>query len=184
MLDEVRVPVANLIGEQDKGWTYAKFLLGYERTNMAGIPQAKRALRRVKTIAAKEMDGGRPLIENQRFRHRIADTEIQIMALEATTLKLLADQVAGKTPGPEASFIKIRGTEIDQALTELTMDAVGNYALPFIPEALDDGWNEEPVGPDYAMPAAPEYFNTRKVTIYGGSNEIQKNIIAKAVLGL
>ena len=184
MFDEVRVPTANLIGEQDKGWSYAKFLLGYERTNMAGIPQAKRALRRLKKIAANEMDGGRPLIENTSFRHRIADAEIQIMSLEATTLRLLADQVAGKTPGPEASFIKIRGTEIDQALTELTMDAVGNYAMPFIPDALEDGWNEEPVGPDYAMPAAPEYFNTRKVTIYGGSNEIQKNIIAKAVLGL
>ncbi len=184
MFDDVRVPVANLIGEQDKGWTYAKFLLGYERTNMAGIPQAKRALRRVKEIAANEMDGDKPLIDNPRFRHKLADTEIQILALEATTLRLLADQVAGKTPGPEASFIKIRGTEIDQALTELTMDAVGNYALPFIPEAMEDGWNEEPVGPDYAMPAAPTYFNTRKVTIYGGSNEIQKNIIAKAVLGL
>jgi hypothetical protein len=151
---------------------------------MAGIPQAKRALRRLKKIAANEMDGGKPLIENQRFRHKIADTEIQIMSLEATTLKLLADQVAGKTPGPEASFIKIRGTEIDQRLTELTMDAVGNFALPFVPEALEDGWNEEPIGSEYAMTAAPEYFNTRKVTIYGGSNEIQKNIIAKAVLGL
>ena len=114
----------------------------------------------------------------------MSDVEIQIVTLEATMLKLLAQQVQGKTPGPEASFIKIRGTEIDQHLTELTMEAVGPYVAPFAPEALDTGWNEEPIGPDYAAPVAPGYFNTRKVTIYGGSNEIQKNIIAKHVLGL
>jgi len=184
MFDDVKVPVENRIGEQDKGWTYAKFLLGYERSNMAGIPQAKRQLNRLKTIAANEADAEGPLAENPRFRRKIADVEVQIQTLEATMLKLLALQVQGRTPGAEASYIKIRGTEIDQLLTELTMEAVGPYVAPFAPQALDTGWNEEPIGPDYAAPVAPGYFNTRKVTIYGGSNEIQKNIIAKHVLGL
>ena len=99
-------------------------------------------------------------------------------------LKMLAAQAAGKDPGPEASYIKIRGTEIDQMMTELTMEAVGPYVMPFSLKASEEGWNEEPLGPEYAAPVAPTYFNTRKVTIYGGSNEIQKNIIAKHVLGL
>jgi len=184
MFDNVKVPVANRIGEEHKGWTYAKFLLGYERSGMAGIPQAKRALARLRAIAADQEDADGILAENPRFRRKMSDVEIQIMTLEATMLKLLANQVQGKTPGAEASFIKIRGTEIDQHLTELTMEAVGPYVAPFAPEALDTGWNEEPIGPDYAAPVAPGYFNTRKVTIYGGSNEIQKNIIAKHVLGL
>ena len=181
---DVRVPVENLVGEENKGWTYAKFLLGYERSGMAGIPQAKRALARLRMIAADQEDADGTLAENPRFRRKMSDVEIQIVTLEATMLKLLAQQVQGKTPGPEASFIKIRGTEIDQLLTELTMEAVGPYVAPFAPESLDTGWNEEPIGPDYAAPVAPGYFNTRKVTIYGGSNEIQKNIIAKHVLGL
>ena len=184
IFDNVKVPVANRIGEENKGWTYAKFLLGYERSGMAGIPQAKRALARLRMIAADQEDADGTLAENPRFRRKMSDVEIQIVTLEATMLKLLAQQVQGKTPGPEASFIKIRGTEIDQLLTELTMEAVGPYVAPFAPESLDTGWNEEPIGPDYAAPVAPGYFNTRKVTIYGGSNEIQKNIIAKHVLGL
>ena len=184
IFDNVRVPVANRIGEEGKGWTYAKFLLGYERSGMAGIPQAKRALARLRAIAADQEDADGTLADNPRFRRKMSDVEIQIVTLEATMLKLLAQQVQGKTPGPEASFIKIRGTEIDQHLTELTMEAVGPYVAPFAPEALDTDWNEEPIGPDYAAPVAPGYFNTRKVTIYGGSNEIQKNIIAKHVLGL
>lgn len=184
IFDNVKVPVENRIGEQDRGWTYAKFLLGYERSNMAGIPQAKRQLNRLKKIAADQSDADGTLAENPRFRRKIADVEVQIQTLEATMLKLLALQVQGRTPGAEASYIKIRGTEIDQLLTELTMEAVGPYVAPFAPQALDTGWNEEPIGPDYAAPVAPGYFNTRKVTIYGGSNEIQKNIIAKHVLGL
>ena len=114
----------------------------------------------------------------------MADAEIQIMALESTMLRLLSSVAAGKDPGSEASYIKIRGTEIDQLMTELTMEAAGPYVLPYAPGALEEGWNEEPLGPEYAAPVAPDYFNTRKVTIYGGSNEIQKNIIAKHVLGL
>ncbi len=179
VFEDVRVPVANRIGEENRGWTYAKFLLGYERFNMAGIPEARRQMRRLRHMAADQGLDGDP-----RFRSRMADAEIQIMALEATMLRLLASAAAGKDPGSEASYIKIRGTEIDQLMTELAMEAVGPYVLPFEPRAFEDGWNEEPPGPDYAAPVAPGYFNTRKVTIYGGSNEIQKNIIAKHVLGL
>ena len=182
--DNVRVPMGNRIGEEDKGWTYAKFLLGYERSGMAGIPTAKRSLRRIRSIAAKEKHRGRALLEDVRFKQKLADIEVQIMTLEATELRSLSAMSAGGHPGPEASFIKIRGTEIDQALTELLVEAVGNYMLPFAPEVIREGSNEAPVGPAYAGVAAPDYFNTRKVTIYGGSNEIQKNIISKAVLGL
>ncbi|MBT5434816.1 MAG: pimeloyl-CoA dehydrogenase large subunit [Rhodospirillaceae bacterium] len=179
IFDEVRVPVENRIGEQDKGWTYAKFLLGYERFNMAGIPGARRQLRRLKAVAE---DQG--VADDMRFRNKMADIDIQIMTLESTMLRLLAAATQGKDPGAESSYIKIRGTEIDQLLTELTMEAVGPYVLPFQPEVGHEGRNEAPIGPEYAAPVAPTYFNTRKVTIYGGSNEIQKNIIAKHVLGL
>ena len=179
VFDDVRVPVANRIGEENRGWTYAKFLLGYERFNMAGIPQAKRQMKRLRHIA-----GDQGIDSDPGFRARMADAEIQIMALESTMLRLLSSVAAGKDPGNEASYIKIRGTEIDQLMTELAMEAAGPYVLPYAPRALEEGWNEEPLGPDYAAPVAPDYFNTRKVTIYGGSNEIQKNIIAKHVLGL
>ena len=106
------------------------------------------------------------------------------MALEYTELRALAAESKGKPPGPEASLLKIKGTEMQQAISELFLEAVGYYANPFIPEALEEGWNEEPIGPDYAAPLAPHYFNWRKASIYGGTNEIQKNIIAKMVLGL
>ena len=179
VFDDVHVPAANRIGEENRGWTYAKFLLGYERFNMAGVPQAKRQMKRLRHIAGDQGIDGDP-----GFRARMADAEIQIMALESTMLRLLSSVAAGKDPGSEASYIKIRGTEIDQLMTELAMEAAGPYVLPYAPRALEEGWNEEPLGPEYAAPVAPDYFNTRKVTIYGGSNEIQKNIIAKHVLGL
>ena len=182
--DNVRVPVENRIGEENQGWTYAKFLLGYERSSMAGIPDAKRQLRKLHKMAVSEMHRGKPLAQDNRFRQKLADIEVQIMTLEATELRTLAAMAGGGHPGPESSFIKIRGTELDQSLNELAVEAVGNYALPFAPDVVKHGSNEEPVGPEYAATAAPTYFNRRKVTIYGGSNEIQKNIIAKAVLGL
>ena len=179
IFEDVRVPVANRIGEENEGWTYAKFLLGYERFNMAGVPAAKRQMRRLRRIA-----GDQGLIDDPRFRDRMADADIQIRALESTMLRLLAAATAGEDPGTEASYIKIRGTEIDQLMTELAMEAAGPCVLPFAPNAGEEGRNEEPIGPDYAAVVAPTYFNTRKVSIYGGSNEIQKNIVAKHVLGL
>lgn len=181
--DDVRVPVENLIGEEGRGWTYAKFLLGNERTGMARIGRNRLYLDRIRSIAAQEPLGDGTLLDDQKFREKIAAIEIDILALESLVLQVLAEESAGTVPGPEASFLKIRGTEIEQAITELTMEAVGHSAMPFQPEVLEEGWNQEPVGPDYAVGAAPVYFNFRKASIYGGTNEIQKNIVAKMILG-
>jgi len=127
---------------------------------------------------------GVPLIETPGFREKIAAVEIELMALELTNLRMIAAEKEGKAPGPEANMLKVRGSEITQRLTELMMEAVGPYALPFDPDSREPGWNGEPIGPGYAAPLAPDYFNFRKVTIYGGSNEIQRNILTKALLGL
>ena len=183
---DVKVPAANLVGEENKGWTCAKFLLGHERTGIAGVGPCKRELKRLKEIARSEpAGGGRPLVEDARFRDRIAQVEIELMALEVTNLRVLSAEAEGKrAPGPEASILKIRGTEIQQALSELMMQAVGTYGIPYVPEALDAGWQGEAVGAEYAAPLSGHYFNMRKTSIYGGSNEIQKNIIAQLSLGL
>ncbi len=182
-LDDVRVPIANRVGEENKGWTYAKYLLGYERTNIAGVARSKQQLQRLKAIAAAERSAGRRLIDDMRFREKIAAVEIELMALEVTNLRILALARTGRAPGPEPSLLKIKGTEIQQAITELLLEAIGPYAIPFVPEALEEGSNVAPIGPDYALPLAPHYFNWRKVSIFGGSNEIQKNVVAKMVLG-
>tara|TARA_B100000676_G_scaffold311720_1_gene382689 strand:- start:1607 stop:2803 length:1197 start_codon:yes stop_codon:yes gene_type:complete len=182
--ENVRVPVENRIGEEGKGWTYAKYLLGHERTGIASVGRSKWQLARLKNVAREEQEDGRPLIEDETFAMQIAEVEADLQALEAVVLKIVSQEEAGQGPGPEASILKINGTLIQQKLTELLYKAVGNYAHPFIAEAFDEGWNEDRVGPDYAAPFAPVYFNWRKASIYGGSNEIQKNIIAKAVLRL
>ena len=182
--DDVRVPARNLVGEENKGWTYAKFLLSFERAGIADVGRSRKQLARLKQVARSEASNGRPLAEDHRFREKVAAVEIDLMALEFTELRALSRQAAGKEPGTEANILKLRGTEVQQRLTELHLEAVGAYANPWIPEALKDGWNEEPIGPDYAAIAAPRYFNWRKASIYGGSNEIQKGILAKFVLGL
>lgn len=182
--ERVKVPGENLVGEEGRGWTYAKFLLSHERTGIAGIGASKRELRMLKYIASQERRRGRPLIEDPRFRDRVAQVEIDLMALEITNLRVLAAERHGRAPGPEASILKIKGSEIQQMLTELMMDAVGPYALPYLPAAWGDNWLGERVGPEYAAPLAARYFNYRKTTIYGGSNEIQRNIIAQHILGL
>ncbi len=184
-LENVRVPVENRVGEENKGWTYAKFLLGHERTSIAATGRSKKLLSRLKAIAAEELgDDGRPLIEDSDFTNRVAEIEIRLLALESVVLRVLYAEQAGAGPGPEASLLKVEGTLIQQELTELAREAVGYYAFPFLPEAFDPGWNEERVGPDYAAPLAPIYFNWRKSSIYGGSNEVQRGIISKHVLGL
>jgi pimeloyl-CoA dehydrogenase large subunit len=181
--DDVRVPVENRVGEENRGWDYAKFLLGNERTGIARVGTSKARLRRLKEIAALEHDGDRPLIEDERFRMKIAAVEVELKALEMTQLRAVARERHGNAPDPASSILKIKGSEIQQAITELLLEAIGPYALP--EEAHDgDRWNEPPAGPEWAGPLAPLYFNWRKVSIYGGSNEIQKNIIAKAILGL
>jgi alkylation response protein AidB-like acyl-CoA dehydrogenase len=182
-LEDVRVPVENRVYEENKGWTCAKFLLAHERTGIAGVAASKRGVEKVKAIARAEMDGDRPLISNPFFRRKIAELEMDLTALEFTELRSLAGESAGKGPGPESSLLKIKGSEIQQRLTELSLEAVGHYGAPYF-RGFGEGDNEHPIGPDYAHRAAPTYFNVRKTTIYGGSNEIQRNIIAKMVLGL
>ncbi|AWB22072.1 pimeloyl-CoA dehydrogenase large subunit [Methylobacterium currus] len=186
--DDVKVPVENLVGQENKGWDYAKFLLGNERTNIARVGVSKQRIRRLKELAALERVGDTPILENPRFREKLAALEIELKALEMTQLRVVAAERTrekGK-PDPASSILKIKGSEIQQATTELLLEVVGPYALPFVPEDEGDEHlsNEPPVGPDWAGPAAPTYFNWRKISIYGGSNEIQKNIIAKAILGL
>ena len=174
--DDVRVPADNLIGEENKGWTYAKFLLMNERANIAAVHQSRRNIEKLKTIAAEE-----GLDQDDSFSRKIAELEIDLMALEFTELRALANEIAGRQAGAEASILKIRGTEIQQRITHLAVEAVGQYAMPFQRKL---GHNEIPAGPDHAVHASAKYFNYRKTSIYGGTNEIQRNIIAKAVLGL
>ncbi len=181
--DDVVVPVANLVGEENRGWTIAKFLLGHERTSIAEIGRSKAQLDKLREIAAAERKDGAPLIDDARFREKIARAEIDLMALDMTLMRIVSAESAGRVPGPEASLLKIRATELQQQLTELLMEAIGYYSHPDMPEAREFGWNEPPVGPDYAASLAPTYFNWRKASIYGGSNEVQRGIIAKMVLG-
>jgi alkylation response protein AidB-like acyl-CoA dehydrogenase len=166
--DNVRVPVQNRVGEENRGWTYAKFLLGHERTNTAGIGNCKRALARLKQMAATSSVGGRPTWADTRFRDRLARVELELTALEITNLRVLSAMSRGGAPGPEVSALKIKGSEIIQELVELQMHVLGPAAIASLPE----------------VPTTGQYFNLRKTTIYAGSTEIQKNIIAKLVLGL
>ena len=176
--DNVEVPAENLIGEENKGWTYAKHLLSHERTNIADVNRAKRELERLKRIAKAEN-----VYEDQRFRDEIAKLEVDVVALEMLVLRVLSAEKSGKNALDIAALLKIRGSEIQQRYTELMMLAAGPYALPFIPEAMEAGWQGEFVGAAHCAPLASTYFNMRKTTIYGGSNEVQRNIVAQTVLG-
>jgi alkylation response protein AidB-like acyl-CoA dehydrogenase len=176
-LEDVRVPVENRIYEENKGWTCAKFLLLHERSGIAAVGRSKRALERLQAAAASEA-----LDEDPIFARRLAELEIDLMALELTELRTLARESRGEGPGPESSLLKIKGTEIQQRLTEIALETAGRYAAPHL-SGEPSGANA-PVGPAYARGAADTYFNVRKTSIYGGSNEIQRNIIAKVVLGL
>ena len=169
--DYVRVPVSNRVGEENQGWTYAKFLLGHERTNIAGIGASKRELHRLKQDAAVTTKDGRPLLEDPVFGNKIAQVEIELTALEVTNLRVIFAEAAKQAPGPEASMLKIRGTEIAQRISELQVELLGAGAL-----AYAQG--------DDASRATAAYLNLRKLSIFGGSNEIQRNIIAHMILGL
>ena len=183
--EDVRVPAANLIGEEGKGWGYGKVLLQHERTNIAGVARSKYRLGRLKAKAAESIHGGDPLLQDRNFRRRIAALEIDLKALEYTELRTLAAVAVGKAPGPESSILKIRGTEIQQGLDELFMEAAGYYSLPFVPEQYEADFDgARRLGHGSETRSSLRYFNNRKASIYGGSNEIQKNIIAKHVLGL
>jgi alkylation response protein AidB-like acyl-CoA dehydrogenase len=177
--DDVEVPVENLVGEENKGWTYAKYLLAHERTNIADVNRAKRELERLKRLAKAE-----GLWEDQRFRDQIALLEVDVVALEMMVLRVLSAQAGGKKALDIAGLLKIKGSEIQQRYTELLMLAGGPFSLPFIWDAMEAGWQGDYVGgPQYA-PLAANYFNYRKTTIYGGSNEVQRNIVAQTVLGV
>jgi len=177
--NNVRVPVENLIGEQDKGWTYAKALLAHERTGIANVADSKSNLANVIELARTEAPGGVPLIEDADFQRRLSDIETELMALEYTELRVLASVATGGAPGPESSLLKIKGTEIQQAVQELRMELAGYYMGVLTTEGEADV-----SGHEFGDFARRRYMYGRASTIYGGSNEIQKNIISKAVLGL
>jgi len=176
--DNVRVPTENLIGEENKGWTYAKHLLSHERTNIADVNRAKRELERLKRIAKAE-----GVYDDTRFRDEIAKLEVDVVALEMMVLRVLAAEKSGKQSLDVAGLLKIRGSEIQQRYSELMMLAAGPYALPLIREAMEAGWQGDAVGALHCAPLASAYLNMRKTTIYGGSNEVQRNIVSQVVLG-
>ena len=182
-LTDVKVPVENRVGEENKGWTYAKFLLGHERFGIARLSESKARLAYLGEIARNHRVGGALLADDADFMRSVAETEIELTALEFTELRALMNAEQGEAPGVEANMLKIRGTEVQQKISEMLMKAMGYYALPHVPEAMEYGWNEAPIGPEHASGLAPAYFNMRKTTIYGGTNEIQRNIIARMVLG-
>ena len=181
---DVKVPVENLVGEENKGWTYAKYLLTYERTNIAGVGASMAAFEQLKEHARTTMRNGKPLTEDPLFAARLAKLEIELENMKTTNLRVLDAAGHGQAPMAESSMLKIRGTEIRQQITDLMRRAAGRYAQPFITEAMEEGFNGEPVGPDWAAPTAAQYFNTRKLSIFGGSNEVQREIITKAILEL
>ena len=176
--DDVKVPVSHLIGEENKGWTYAKYLLGHERTNIADVNRTKRELERLKRIAKAE-----GVYNDVRFRDEIAKLEVDVVALEMMVLRVLAAESSGKQSLDIAGLLKIRGSEIQQRYSELMMLAAGPYALPLIHEAMEAGWQGDAVGALHCAPLSSTYFNMRKTTIYGGSNEVQRNIVSQVVLG-
>ncbi|MEH6583961.1 MAG: acyl-CoA dehydrogenase family protein [Halioglobus sp.] len=177
--NDVRVPMANRIGEQDKGWTYAKSLLAHERTAIAGVPDTQRNVAEIRELAAREINGGQSLLSDPLFQKRLSDIEIELMALEYTELRVLASVAAGGAPGAESSLLKIKGTEMQQAAQELRMELVAHYQ-----GVLSLELGEEELGNGLGSSARIGYMYGRAATVYGGSNEVQKNIIAKAVLGL
>jgi len=183
--EDVRVPAENLVGDEGAGWTYGKVLLQHERANIAGVARSRYRLKRLRDRTRQTPRGERPLAEDTAFMRKLAAVEVELKALEYTELRTLAAVAAGKAPGPESSILKIRGTEVQQAIDTLYLEAAGYYALPFVPDQYVLDFPEAGrVGAGTETSFASNYFNNRKASIYGGSNEIQKNIIAKHVLGL
>ena len=183
-LANVKVPVENLVGEENKGWTYAKYLLTYERTGIADVGNCVAALDKLRVIAARARKNGQPLERDPLFAARMARVEIALDNMKTTNLRVIAAVAGGGVPGAESSMLKIRGTQIRQEILSLIRRAMGVYAAPYIEAAQYGGYNEAPIGPPQAATAAANYFNFRKLSIFGGSNEIQKNIISKMILGL
>lgn len=183
--ENARVPVGNLVGEEGKGWTYGKVLLQHERTNIAGVARSKYRVKRLREKASTAVHGGQPLIGDRNFARKLAAVDIELRALEFTELRTLAAVAVGKAPGPESSILKIKGTEIQQALDALFVEAAGYYALPYLPQQYEPDFPVgQRIGAGTETRTSLRYFNNRKLSIYGGSNEIQKNIVSKHVLGL
>lgn len=181
-LEDVRVPVENLVGEENQGWTYAKYLLGHERTGIAGLGHCHRELGILKHMAAQAQSRGKPLLADSRFRDRISRIEVDIMALEMLLLRVASSNDG--TPGPEASVLKIRGSEIQQDLAMLQMEVAGPDAWPYDPDWLLADHDDHGPGPAMAAASGAGYADMRKTSIYGGTTEVQKGIIARLVLGL
>ncbi|MXN66347.1 pimeloyl-CoA dehydrogenase large subunit [Stappia sp. GBMRC 2046] len=178
---DVRVPVENLVGEENLGWTIAKFLLTHERTNIAGVGFSVQAFEQLKALATQQRRNGKRLIDNPLFAARLSEVEIDLEAMKITNLRMLADAQKNGRPGPESSMLKIKGTTIRQALNDLARRALGPAAAPFPSEALEGNLAIAPAG--HTRNAA-RYFNNRKLSIFGGSNEIQRNILSKTMLEL
>jgi alkylation response protein AidB-like acyl-CoA dehydrogenase len=184
--DEVRVPAENLVGEENKGWDYAKFLLGHERTGIARIGITKQRLARVKAIAKRTPAGEGTVWDGPAFRARLTLAEVELKALEITQMRILSEMShsAGAGNNASASMLKIKGSELQQIATELLLECAGPHAVVFMDRHGEDGSNDPLADLEWASLATQNYFNMRKVTIFGGSNEIQRNIIAKSLLGL
>jgi alkylation response protein AidB-like acyl-CoA dehydrogenase len=181
---DVRVPVENRVGEENKGWTYAKYLLEFERGGQAHGPRLRKAFRHLQTLARTQLDGTEPLASTHHWREKMAALEMELDAIEMNELMFYSSLKTGDSPGNSmASIVKMRGTEVGQKITELAVEAVGWYGVPFT-ELRNYDSNVVPVGGGYVDDAAPRYFNQRKTTIYGGSSEVQRNVLAKAMLGL
>ncbi|OED44483.1 pimeloyl-CoA dehydrogenase large subunit [Chromatiales bacterium (ex Bugula neritina AB1)] len=182
--DNVEVPPENLVGQENHGWTYAKHLLTHERTGIAGVGFAINNLNQLKAIARQQYTNGKPLIEDPLFAARIASVEIDLEAMKTTNLRVVAAASQNAAPGPESSMLKIKGTVIRQEINDLMRRALGPDAVPYLEDYFEPGYSGELPAPDYAMPVASHHFNERKISIYGGSNEIQRGIISKMILGL
>ncbi len=184
--DNVRVPAENIVGEENKGWTYAKYLLGHERVGIARIGAAKHRIQRAKALAADVMIGDTPLSETTRFREKVASIEVELKALEITQMRVVANSVRlpKGAADPTSSILKLKGTELQQATTEILMEVAGANAMIREPDHLWGTATEPSIGPEWTTTTAADYFYMRAASIYGGSNEIQKNVIAKRILEL
>jgi alkylation response protein AidB-like acyl-CoA dehydrogenase len=183
-LDGVEVPVENLVGTENDGWTVAKYLLGHERTTIAGLGMCKRLLRRLKEVARTQSKRGRPLIDDPRFRDKVAAIEIEVLAHEWALARLISLEQAGRGLGAEPSMLKIRGSQIQADIGELLMECAGPFAVPYVEAAMDLAYDGPIAGSIELNPLAGLYLDLRKVAIYGGTNEIQRSLIGKSVVGL
>jgi len=183
-LEDVFIPHKNLIYEENKGWTVAKYLLGHERTNNAQVASSKKALSKIRKIAELKINGTYSLSEDKRFIDKLSHCNLRVQALEYDLIKVISNEIKGISPGVEANMLKIRGSEIQQEITELVLEASGYYANSNQNNIVEIGMNEPKVGPTWTSTSAQKYFDMRKTTIYAGSTEIQKNILAKMVLEL